>query len=317
MTPPAESTSSAASTAVRAGRLRNWRGALPACVLLLLPFGANAACPLPPGAKAVRVAYVIDGDTVILVGGERVRLIGIDAPEIGHEGTPDMPYGRAAKDALRRAISRSGWSVRIAPGRERLDRHDRELANLYDRSGQNLSEQLLRLGLAYPITVPPNDRFQRCYAAAAADAKSHIRGLWSVPPVEATALRPDAEGFMRLVGRVQKVRFGRRAIWIDLAGPLKLRIAAEDQGRFDPAYLSGLTGARVEVLGWVYHYRHQPRIRLRDPSALRRVALDEKYSRTTFGFPIHPAIRDNSSRLGEGSASASLGEAMALPAGLL
>jgi len=249
-----------------------------ACLPLLLSFGASATCPLPPGAKSARVAYIIDGDTVTLVDGERVRLIGIDAPEIGHEGTPDMPYGRAAKDALRRAVSRSGWSVRVAPGRERLDRHGRELANLYGRGGHNLSEQLLRLGLAYPITVPPNDRFHRCYAAAAADARTHGWGLWSLPPLEATALRPDAAGFMRLVGRVQKVRFGRRSIWIDLAGPLKLRIAAEDQGRFDPAYLSGLIGARVEVLGWVYHYRRQARIRLRDPSALRRVTRDDKYS---------------------------------------
>jgi len=204
-----------------------------------------------------------------------VRLIGIDAPEIGHKGTPDMPYGRAAKDALRRALSRSGWSVRIAPGRDRLDGHGRELANLYDRRGQNLSEQLLRLGLAYPIIFPPNDRFQRCYAAAAAYARTHGRGLWSLPPVEATALKPDAEGFMRLVGRVQKVRFGGRSIWIDLAGPLKLRIAAEDQGRFDPEHLTSLIGARVEVLGWVYHYRRRPRIRLRDPSALRRVARED------------------------------------------
>lgn len=206
--------------------------------------------------------------------------------------------------------------MRIAPGRERLDRHGRELANLYDRSGQNLSEQLLRLGLAYPITVPPNDRFQRCYAAAAADAKTHGRGLWSLPPVEAAALRPDAEGFMRLVGRVQEVRFGRRSIWIDLAGPLKLRVAAEDRGRFDPASLSALIGARVEVLGWVYQYRGEPRIRLRDPSALRRVTRDGKYSSTTFGFPIQPAIRDNPSGLGEEGPSASSGAASALLAGL-
>jgi micrococcal nuclease len=253
---------------------------------------------------------------VILAGGEHVRLIGIDAPEIGHEGTPDMPYGRAAKDALRRAVSRSRWSVRIAPGRERLDRHGRELANLYDRDGHNLSEQLLRLGLAYPITVPPNDRFQRCYASAAADARTHRRGLWSLPPVEAAALRADAEGFMRLVGRVQEVRFGRRSIWIDLAGPLRLRIAAEDRRRFDPADLSGLTGARVEVLGWVYHYRRRPRIRLRDPSALRRVTRDDEYSRRMSGFPIQPAIRDNPSRLGEGRAPKSRGGAIALLASL-
>jgi micrococcal nuclease len=307
LTPPVASTSSAASTAVKAHRPRSRGSTLSACAFLLLSFGARAACPLPPGAESVRVAYVIDGDTVALTGGQHVRLIGINAPEIGHDGAPDMPYARAAKDALQHAVSRSGWSVRIVPGREKRDSYGRELANLYDRTGRNLGELLLHLGLAYPITIPPNDRFQRCYAAAAADARTHDRGVWSLPPVEAKSLERNAEGFMRIVGQVREVRFGRRSVWIDLAGPLKLRIAAADQGRFDPAYLSGLTGARVEVLGWVYHYRRQPRIRLRDPSALRRVKEAADPSRPRSGSLPNPlsAIIHRGCTAGVGCASVS------------
>jgi micrococcal nuclease len=240
--------------------------------LLALCLPATAGCPILREAVTARVAFVIDGDTVVLRGRERVRLIGIDAPEIGHDGAPDKPYAQAATDELKRALAMSAWSARIVPGRQRFDRYGRELAHLYDRSGHNLSERLLSLGLAYQVTVPPNDRFRTCYHEAESGARRHRRGLWHLPPLDAAKLPPDAEGFARLEGQVRKVRVGARAAWIDLAGALKLRIAASDLTRFDRSDLSALSGARVEVLGWIYRFRGKPRIRVRDPTALRRVA---------------------------------------------
>src|SRR4051795_814071 len=78
-------------------------------------------------SQAVRVSYVIDGDTVIVdeEDGERVhvRLIGIDTPEISHSGGPSECFGtRAAR--LTRSLA-LGREVVLLPGRERHDRYGR------------------------------------------------------------------------------------------------------------------------------------------------------------------------------------------------
>lgn len=241
---------------------------------------ALAACTAPPAAancaaeenaQQVEVAYVIDGDTLVLAGGDRLRLLGIDAPELGRDGAPDEPYAREAGVALWQALQPSPASALILPGQEPRDRHGRRLAHLYDRRGRNLSEHLLRRGLAYQAAVPPNLRFNDCYLSAEAEARDRGLGLWRLPPLEASRLPAGLTGFGRLEGKVMAVRPERGVTWIDLEGALKLRILNQDGHRFDPADLAALPGTRIEVRGWIYRYRGEPRIRLRHPAALRRL----------------------------------------------
>jgi endonuclease YncB( thermonuclease family) len=222
------------------------------------------------------VERVIDGDTLELTNGERVRLIGIDAPEVGHHGTPDKPFARAAKDELSRVVAESAWKVRIVPGKETRDRHGRALAHLYDRRRDNVSEHLLHLGLAYQVTIPPNDRFRDCYLKAEDDARRQGRGLWNLAAVDAAVLPPETKGFERVEGRVRGVRRGRGGVWIELKGPLKLHVSAGDLSRFASWDLSALDGAHVEVLGWIYRYRGETVMRVRDPSAFRSLEPDAR-----------------------------------------
>src|ERR1700754_1796111 len=108
-----------------------------AIVLVLLVVGAAlvqrvTAGSAPGGSELTgRVTYVIDGDTVVVrldSGGEEVhvRLIGIDTPEISHDGRPSDCYGRRASEITRTlALDRV---VELRPGRERHDRYGRLLA---------------------------------------------------------------------------------------------------------------------------------------------------------------------------------------------
>ncbi|MEA3273709.1 MAG: thermonuclease family protein [Pseudomonadota bacterium] len=232
---------------------------------------AAADCPATDNARQVEVAHVIDGDTLVLASGDRVRLLGIDAPELGRDGAPNEPYAREARAELRRALQPNHAPALILSGSEPRDRHGRRLAHLYDWKGRNLSEHLLRRGLAYQAAVPPNLRFSDCYLAAEADARGWDLGLWRLPPLEASRLPAGLSGFERIEGEVRAVRPERGVTWIDLEGELKLRILDQDRHRFDPADLAALPGTRVEVRGWIYRYRGKPRIRLRHPSALRRL----------------------------------------------
>ncbi|MFZ1538713.1 MAG: nuclease, partial [Chromatiaceae bacterium] len=70
-------------------------------IMGLLPCAAWSACPLPAQFETARVTQVIDGDTLELKDDTRVRLIGIDTPEIGRDGKPDDPGAHQASTALR------------------------------------------------------------------------------------------------------------------------------------------------------------------------------------------------------------------------
>jgi endonuclease YncB( thermonuclease family) len=237
-------------------------------VAACLAGSAEARCPMPPATRHATTVLVIDGDTLLLGSGERLRLVGIDAPELGQDGEPDEPFAADAKSALQGMIESSEGEIRLLPGREPRDRYGRRLAHVYGRNGGNLNELLLRAGLAYEVTIPPNDRFSTCYLQAEADARLEGLGLWTLPPLKASRLPPGREGFERIAGRVEAVRHAKRATWIDLQGPLTLRIVNEDLHRFDRAVLAALPGSQIQVRGWLYHYRGYPRMRLRHPSAL-------------------------------------------------
>ena len=137
------------------------------------------------GAVEAQVVAVLDGDTVIVRmtqgGEERVRLIGVDTPEISHDGRPRQCYSlRATRFVRRRALDRR---VELTPGRERRDRYRRLLA--YVRvvgSPLDLEEQLLQGGYARTLEIAPNvDRALR-YRTVEQAARTAGRGLWSACP---------------------------------------------------------------------------------------------------------------------------------------
>jgi endonuclease YncB( thermonuclease family) len=212
---------------------------------------------------------VIDGDTLALAGGRKLRLIGIDTPELGRDGAADEPFASAARAEVHRFLGGRSGEVRVLPGIEPEDRHRRLLAHVFDGGGKNLSEHLLRHGLAYQVTVPPNERLSDCYQGAESEARRLLRGLWRFPPLDAADLPEDLAGFRRIAGRAGAVVKGRGVTRINLDGALTLRIGNADLHRFDRALLAEIPGRRVEVRGWLYRYQGRPQLRLRHPSALR------------------------------------------------
>src|SRR5690606_25821544 len=93
-------------------------------------------CSQPGAGDPVVSRYVIDGDTLELVDGRRVRLIGINAPEIGRRGKPSEPYAQKARVELERLAGESG--LRLVVGVEPKDRYGRTLGHLFDARGANI-----------------------------------------------------------------------------------------------------------------------------------------------------------------------------------
>ncbi|RME76509.1 MAG: hypothetical protein D6776_01125 [Planctomycetota bacterium] len=122
--------------------------------------------------EPTEVARVIDGDTVQLADGRRLRLIGINTPERGE------PLYRAAT-AFTKAFCATG-PLELCHDVERTDQYGRALGYLY-RDGHNLSAELVRRGLAYCYTFVPNVRFRDELLALQRKARAERLGLWSLP----------------------------------------------------------------------------------------------------------------------------------------
>jgi micrococcal nuclease len=146
--------------------------------------GETAARP-----ERIVVERAVDGDTLKLADGRRVRLIGIDTPEIHESAKLYRDSKRTGRDAktIQAMGKRSflytkslveGKPVRLEFDVERTDKYGRLLAYVYLDDGTFVNAQIVREGYASPMTYPPNvkhaDEFSRLYR----EAREGKKGLW-------------------------------------------------------------------------------------------------------------------------------------------
>jgi micrococcal nuclease len=125
------------------------------------------------------VERVVDGDTIVLRGGERIRYIGVDTPESVKPGTPVQCFAKAASRENERLVE--GRRVRLTYDVERRDRYGRTLAYVHrdDGSGLFVNAELVRGGYAVPLSIAPNVAHAGEFRRLARAARRAGRGLWS------------------------------------------------------------------------------------------------------------------------------------------
>ena len=155
-------------------------GSVAVVLMLFLLTGYESAIPAYDAPVRVRVHSVSDGDTVVLEGGKRVRYLGIDAPEVAHEGKPGDPLGDGAARYNRNLVS--GRWVRLEFERERQDDYGRLLAYVFLEDGTLVNSELVRQGLAYLCPKQRPLRYWDRLLEAQRQAMKEQRGLWSLPP---------------------------------------------------------------------------------------------------------------------------------------
>ena len=147
-------------------------------VFALAGCAAPATDPQEPGQRTTeRVTKHTDGDTLWLSGIGKVRLIGMDTPEV--YGGVEC-FGREASAFVERTVP-LGTEVRYRLGVEERDRYGRALAYVWLRDGRFLNRLLVARGYATPLTVPPNVEYEDLFVRVARRAREAGRGLWGRP----------------------------------------------------------------------------------------------------------------------------------------
>ena len=152
-------------------------------LVLLAAFllGAVPAVAEVPVALDGVVVRVVDGDTVHVRLGDRVekvRYIGVNTPEIHHPRKGEQPGGPEAHAVNRRLID--GKRVRLELDVQPRDRYGRMLAYVWV-GPMMINAELVRLGYAQVMTVPPNVRHQALFLKLQRDAREAGRGLHLLP----------------------------------------------------------------------------------------------------------------------------------------
>ncbi|OGK16117.1 hypothetical protein A2690_01615 [Candidatus Roizmanbacteria bacterium RIFCSPHIGHO2_01_FULL_39_12b] len=134
------------------------------------------------------VARVIDGDTIILSNGQRVRYIGINTPELSDDRKKVECF---AVDALMANRSLIEWKVvRMEKDVSEVDKYGRLLRYVYianpsyvaSKSGEMkeifVNDYLVKYGFAQAATYPPDVKYHKIFLASQKEAKSKELGLW-------------------------------------------------------------------------------------------------------------------------------------------
>lgn len=134
--------------------------------------------PLASPLRAAEVAWVADGDTIVLKDGRHIRYIGINAPEIPHKDKAGEPFGEAAKQFNATLVLNK--AVRLVLDRETFDRYGRVLAYVFLPDGELVNRTMLANGLAYCLYRAPNIRYHRQFLSVQRTAMSEQTGIWQL-----------------------------------------------------------------------------------------------------------------------------------------
>jgi len=148
-----------------------------------IPFGRNF------DYNNILVTRAVDGDTLVLENKERVRLIGIDTPEMhesnklqgdaqrsGQDVQTIKQLGRRSYEFTKKLVQ--GKRVRLEFDLERYDKYKRILAYVYLEDGTFVNAEIVAQGYASLMTYPPNVKYADLFLKLYRAARQNQRGLW-------------------------------------------------------------------------------------------------------------------------------------------
>jgi len=126
-----------------------------------------------------KVTNIVDGDTIDLSTGERVRYIGVDTPETKHPTKAIQCFGKEASEENKKLVL--DREVRLEKDVSDKDKYGRLLRYIYIPSENDffVNDYLARQGFAHAATFPPDVKFSKQFVEAEKEARENGRGLWA------------------------------------------------------------------------------------------------------------------------------------------
>lgn len=153
-----------------------------------LPLKQNTT---PVKDESVFVSRVVDGDTLKLSDGRRVRLIGVDTPELHYSEKLLRDARRTNRDIKtiqamgKRAVQFTkqlceNKRIRLEFDVTKVDKYKRMLAYAYLDDGTFVNAEILKEGYAQVMTIPPNVKYADYFLKMQRQARDARRGLWAI-----------------------------------------------------------------------------------------------------------------------------------------
>lgn len=139
----------------------------------------NADSSTSNATSSAKVIRVIDGDTIELEGGIKLRYIGIDTPETRHPTVGVECYGAESSQKNTELVLNK--EVRLEKDVSETDRYGRLLRYVYvttDSGEIFVNQELAKTGFAQARSYPPDIKYQEIFRAAEAEAREKKLGLW-------------------------------------------------------------------------------------------------------------------------------------------
>jgi micrococcal nuclease len=234
--------------------------------------GNSKKIEIKPGYSYYKVERVYDGDTVKLEDGRKIRLLGINTPEVQHRNQATEAGGETAKRWLMDKLKNQ--KVRLVTDVEQTDKYKRTLAYLFSENKEHINLQLVETGLAAVNIYPPNLLYVDELVAAGIRAEQANRGIWqqaeyAVIPVNRLGYDGHS-GWIRLMGKVSVIRSSKKYVYLEFSDLFQARIEKKWLSLFPD--INSYLGRTVEIRGWLNKNRGGWSMLIRHPSAIKIIS---------------------------------------------
>lgn len=215
------------------------------------------------------VKRVYDGDTIILQNDVRVRLLGINTPEIESRHRQGEEGGITAKEWLEDKLSQG--AVFLEYDQQKKDRYGRSLAHLFLENDEHINQAIVRSGLASSNIIPPNLRYADELVDAEHEAQQLKIGIWAMKSYQPLSVKKLSKnnklsGWHRFLATPVDIVETRKYVRLILTDKIDIRIAKDKRYLFPE--LASYIGKSLEVRGWASRTKTHYSILIRHPSAL-------------------------------------------------
>jgi len=222
-----------------------------------------------PTESYYQIKKIYDGDTILLENGTKLRLLGINTPEVSKRDKIADEGGEEAKQWLIEKLT--GAKIKLRYDLERKDKYGRVLAHVFTKNNEHINLQLVSNGLAIANIWPPNLKYADKLIAAQQQAESQKLGLWKMSAYAVKNVNDfdskKHKGWQRIRGTVIRIKQARKYDYLYFSPQFALKIARNSENLFGD--LNDYLGKTIEARGWVRKNKQNYHLLIRHPSAIK------------------------------------------------